>query len=64
MRRKPLWPSVVVVRTPEGRDLLRDVNEAVVDIVWEWGLVADPARLRDLARDLAVLARDARDRWR
>jgi DNA-binding MarR family transcriptional regulator len=62
VRRKEQWTTTLIVRTREGRALLRDVNEAVVGVVWGWGLVADPTRLGDLAHDLAVLAQDPRAR--
>jgi DNA-binding MarR family transcriptional regulator len=52
-----------VVCTPDGRRLLREVNEAMVDLVWSWGMVSDVSRIAALARDLEVLAQNPRRRF-
>jgi hypothetical protein len=52
-----------VVCTPNGRRLLREVNEAMVDLIWSWGMVSDVSRIAALARDLEVLAQNPRRRF-
>lgn len=58
VQRQERMRNVVVKRTAEGRRVLRNVNEAIVDVVWGWGLFADPTRIGELARDLRLLATD------
>jgi DNA-binding MarR family transcriptional regulator len=61
--RREFWTGTLIVLTGDGRRLLDEVSEAVVDIVWTWGMVADGTRLDDLVRDLEVLAQNPRTRW-
>jgi DNA-binding MarR family transcriptional regulator len=61
--RREHWAATLIVCTASGRRLRREVDEAIMRVVWGWGLVADGSRLDDLARDLDVLAQDPRTRF-
>jgi DNA-binding MarR family transcriptional regulator len=54
------WAGVLIALTAEGRELLREVDRALVTVVWAWGMAADGSRLDALVHDLEVLAQDPR----
>ena len=63
VRRKPGRFTMLAVATEDGRSLVREVDDAVVDLVSQWSFHLPAERMAALAKDVDVLAERPGASW-